>query len=80
MTAFWVTLASTFGLTKLADITSYKDEKKYQPNKFLYVAAVIILIFVAGLRSGAGLFFISALTLYHCFGSSFSSRYILYGI
>ena len=29
---------------------------------------------VAGFNNGAGLFFISARTLYHCFGNSFSSK------
>lgn len=54
MTVFWITLASTFGLTKYADLYSHKNSKVYKPNKILYILAVLILIFVAGLRSGIG--------------------------
>ena len=41
MTTFWMTLASTFGLTKLADITGYKDDKTYKPKKIFYFIAVV---------------------------------------
>ena len=43
-------------------------------------SACVIGLSVAGFKSGAGLFFISARTLYHFVGISLSSRYILYGI
>lgn len=54
MTVFWITLASTFGLTKLSDYYAYRRNKTYKPNKFFYFTAVFILIMIAGLRRGIG--------------------------
>lgn len=54
MTVFWMTLVSTFGLAKLSDYYAYRRNKTYKPNKFFYIVAVLILIFVAGLREGIG--------------------------
>ena len=58
--------------------TSAQLTRRYQPEDLIGRKIVAALglppLRVAGFKSGAGFSFISARTLYHCFGISFSSR------
>lgn len=58
MKVFWMTLIFTFVLGYLSRYTGRKTvvngEIEYRANKGFYIIAVIILILVAGLRSGIG--------------------------
>lgn len=54
MTAFWLTLISTFGLTKLSNFKGNSSNRNRKTNIYLYSLAVLILILVAGLRKGIG--------------------------